>query len=219
MAEFKNIVLNARLDGYIRAHAEPRLPAQAELEAKTTALGEVAEMQIPHEQGVLLTMLVRILQARTVVEIGTFTGYAALAMALGLPEGGKVITLDRSTEWLEVATRAWQDAGVEKSIEFRLGLALDSLRAMPAKPEIDLVFIDADKTGYRDYWEEVVPRVRPGGLILADNVLYYGEVVADDASENGRAIREFNEHVRADNRTESVMLPIADGLTIARRRA
>src|SRR5439155_25669673 len=115
MAEFKNIVLNARLDGYIRAHAEPRLPAQAELEAKTTALGEVAEMQIPHEQGVLLTMLVRILQARTVVEIGTFTGYAALAMALGLPEGGKVITLDRSTEWLEIATQAWQDAGVERS--------------------------------------------------------------------------------------------------------
>jgi caffeoyl-CoA O-methyltransferase len=219
MAEFKNIVLNARLDSYIRAHAEPQLTAQAELAAKTTALGEVAEMQIPHEQGVLLTMLVRILQARTVVEIGTFTGYAALAMALGLPEGGKVITLDRSTEWLEIATRAWEAAGVAKSIEFRLGLALDSLRAMPAEPEIDLVFIDADKTGYRDYWEEVVPRVRRGGLILADNVLYYGEVVADDASENGRAIREFNEHVRADDRTESVMLPIADGLTIARKRA
>jgi len=219
MAEFKNIVLNARLDSYLRAHAERQLTAQAELAAKTTALGEVAEMQIPHEQGVLLTMLVRILQARTVVEIGTFTGYAALALALGLPEGGKVITLDRSTEWLEIATRAWEDAGVAQSIEFRLGLALDSLRAMPAEPGIDLVFIDADKTGYRDYWEEVVPRVRPGGLILADNVLYYGEVVADDASENGRAIREFNERVRADDRTESVMLPIADGLTIARKRA
>jgi len=219
MAEFKNIVVNARLDAYIRAHAEPRLPAQAGLEAKTTALGAVAEMQIPHEQGVLLTMLVRILRARTVVDIGTFTGSSALALALGLSEGGKVITLDISTEWLGIATGAWQDAGVEQSIEFRLGSALDSLRAMPAEPEIDLAFIDADKTGYLGYWEELVPRVRSGGLILADNVLYYGEVVAGDASENGRAIHTFNEHVHADDRMESVLLPIADGLTIARKRA
>ncbi|GAA0624183.1 class I SAM-dependent methyltransferase [Kutzneria viridogrisea] len=218
MGEFKNIVVNGKIDAYIRGQTAPQLPAQRKLVERTHALGDLAEMQIPHEQGMLLTLLVKILAAELVVEVGTFTGYSALSLALGLAAGGKVITLDRSEEWLDLASEAWQEAGVAELIEFRLGPARESLFALPDSPEIDLAFIDADKVGYIDYWEQLVPRLRAGGLILADNVLYRGEAADDSATGNARAIREFNDHVLADRRVESVLLPVADGLTIARKR-
>jgi caffeoyl-CoA O-methyltransferase len=218
MNEFKNIVVDARIDAYIRSQAAPPLPAQRELIRQTHALGDIAEMQIPHEQGALLTLLVGLLDARLVVEVGTFTGYSALALALGLSPGGQVITLDRADTWLGLARQAWRDAGVDELIDFRLGPATESLAALPGDAEIDIAFIDADKPGYIGYWEQLVPQVRHGGLLLADNVLYGGEAADPDATGNGAAIREFNEHVRADDRVESVMLPVSDGLTIARRR-
>jgi caffeoyl-CoA O-methyltransferase len=215
---FKTVVMNERRYNYLLGQAEPPTPVQQQLIARTDALGTSAEMQIPHEQAVLLTLLVKLLAPRLIVEIGTFTGYSTLAMAMGLPPGGKLITCDLSSEWTTMAAEAWRDAGVAEAIEVRLGPAADTLRAIPEEPRIDLAFIDADKVGYREYWELLVPRIRPGGVILADNVLYAGEAAEDFPTGNAKAIDEFNDHVRADDRVESVMLPVADGLTVARKR-
>ncbi|SFR30156.1 caffeoyl-CoA O-methyltransferase [Lentzea waywayandensis] len=216
--DFKNIVMTNRLYDYMLAQAEPPTPAQRELIERTHALGTSAEMQIPHEQAVLLTILVQITGARNVVEIGTYTGYSTLALSRGLGPEGWVLTCDVSEEWTAIAEQVWRDAGVADRIRLELGPAADTLRALPDTADIDLVFIDADKAGYIEYWELLVPRVRSGGLLLVDNVLYYGEVVQESPSPNGKAIDMFNEHVRADDRVESVLLPIADGLTLARKR-
>ena len=214
----KTIKLTAPIIAYARAQAEPLTPAQEELIEATTALGGIAEMQIPPEQGVLLTLLARLTGARTVVEVGTFTGYSTLALASGIAPGGTVFTLDISTEWTAIAQRAWAKAGVADRIRPVIGPASHTLRDLPDGLVIDLVFIDADKVGYIDYWESLVPRVRPGGLIIADNVLYAGEAADPAATGNGAAIRAFNAHVRADTRTESVLLTVADGLTLARKK-
>ncbi|MFI6694582.1 O-methyltransferase [Streptomyces sp. NPDC050433] len=216
--QIKSVPLTPAVYDYIVAQAEPLTPVQERLIADTRALGGPAEMQIPHEQGVLLTLLARLTGARRIVEVGTFTGYSTLALAEGLPPGGTVLTCDISTDWTAIAQEAWEEAGLRDRIDLRIAPALDTLRALPAEPLVDLVFLDADKPGYRAYWDELVPRVRPGGLLLADNVLYGGEAASADAEGNGLAIREFNAHVRADDRVESVLLPIADGLTVARKR-
>jgi caffeoyl-CoA O-methyltransferase len=214
----KHIGLNSRLSDYVVSQAEPPLPAQQELIEATAALGGVAEMQIPHDQAAFLTLLARLIGARVIVEIGTFTGYSTLALARGLAAGGVVHAHDISDEWSEIATRAWAGAGVLDRIRQHIGPAAATLLDLPRDIEIDLAFIDADKTGYVDYWELLVPRVRPGGLILADNVLYYGDAAEDAPTGNALAIKRFNAHVRADDRVESVLLTIADGLTIARKR-
>ncbi|MFF2189379.1 O-methyltransferase [Streptomyces sp. NPDC058155] len=216
--QIKSVPLTPALYDYIVAQAEPPTPVQERLIARTRALGGPSQMQIPHEQGVLLTLLARLTGARRIVEVGTFTGYSTLALAAGLAPGGTVLTCDISTEWTTIAQDAWEEAGLRDRIDLRIAPALDTLRALPAEPYIDVVFLDADKTGYRAYWDELVPRVRPGGLLLADNVLYGGAAADTDAEGNGLAIREFNTHVRADNRVESLLLPIADGLTIAHKR-
>ncbi|MCX4528791.1 MULTISPECIES: O-methyltransferase [unclassified Streptomyces] len=214
----KTVPITPEVYAYLVAQAEPPSPVQRGLIARTRELGGSAEMQIPHEQGVFLTLLARLLGARRIVEVGTFTGYSTLALANGLVPGGQVLTCDVSEEWTAIAQEAWKEAKVADRIELRIAPALETLRALPPEPVIDLVFLDADKPGYRDYWDQLVPRVRPGGLLLADNVLYGGEAVREDATGNARAIREFNAHVRADDRVESVMLPVADGLTVARKR-
>lgn len=218
MPALKTIVMNERRYDYLLRHTEPPTWAQQWLLDRTTALGASAEMQIPHEQGVLLTLLVQLTGARRIVEIGTYTGYSTLAMARGLGADGQIITCDLSSEWTGIARQAWEKEGVADRIEVRLGQAADTLAAMPETEHIDLVFIDADKVNYRRYWELLVPRVRPGGLLLADNTFYYGEAAEERPSGNARAIDEFNDHIRADERVEAVMLPIADGLTIARKR-
>ncbi|WP_434445415.1 O-methyltransferase [Lentzea sp. E54] len=214
----KTIVMNQRRYDYLLRHAEPPTPAQQWLIERTTELGASAEMQIPHEQGVLLTLLVQLTGARRIVEVGTYTGYSTLAMARGLGSGGRLVTCDLSDDWTGIARQAWEKEGVADRIEVRLGQAADTLAALPGTEHIDLVFIDADKVNYRRYWELLVPRVRPGGLLLADNTFYYGEAADDSPAGNAKAIDEFNGHVLADDRVESVMLPIADGLTIARKR-
>jgi caffeoyl-CoA O-methyltransferase len=190
-----------------------------QLHAETEALGDVAGMQIGDDQGQLLTMLARLVGARRAVEVGTFTGYSSLCIARGLADGGQLLCCDISEEWTSIAVRAWQRAGVRDHIELRLAPALETLRALPADPYLDLVFIDADKPGYQSYWDELVPRVRPGGVLLADNVLWSGEIIEQGGSdENRAALREFNDMVAADRRVEVVVLPAFDGLTIARRR-
>ncbi|WP_431045352.1 O-methyltransferase [Streptomyces sp. P1-3] len=216
--DVKTVSMTPALYRYLLAQAEPPSPVQQRLIDRTRALGTVAEMQIPHEQSVFLTLLSRLARARLIVEVGTFTGYSTLALALGVEPGGRVITCDLSAEWTDIAREAWQAAGVTERIEPRLGPAAETLRALPEEPGIDLVFLDADKPGYQDYWEQLVPRVRPGGLLLADNVLYGGEAADPEATGNAQAIRAFNERVRTDKRVEAVMLPIADGLTLARKR-
>lgn len=189
------------------------------LRSETAALGDVAGMQIGEDQGQLLTMLTRLVGARRAVEVGTFTGYSSLCIARGLVDGGSLLCCDISEEWTAVGQRAWAEAGLADRIELRIAPALETLRSLPEAAEIDLVFIDADKPGYAAYWAELVPRVRPGGLLLADNVLWSGRIVdraVDDA--NTTALRDFNDLVAADDRVETVVLTAFDGLTIARRR-
>ncbi|MFI1151584.1 O-methyltransferase [Streptomyces sp. NPDC020817] len=216
--EVKTVHLTDEVYAYLVAQAEPPGRVQEELVERTRALGREAQMQVPHEQGVFLTLLGKMLGARRIVEVGTFTGYSTLALAAGLVPGGRVLTCDVSEEWTSIAQEAWKAAGVGDRIELAIAPALETLRALPHEPVIDLVFLDADKPGYRAYWDELVPRLRPGGVIAADNVLYGGEAVDAGARGNALAVREFNAHVRADGRMESVMLPIADGLTLARKR-
>lgn len=190
------------------------------LRAETEALGDVAGMQIGDDQGQLLTMLTRLVGARRAVEVGTFTGYSSLCIARGLADGGSLLCCDISEEWTAIAARAWEQAGLRERIDLRIGPALDTLRELPEVADLDLVFIDADKPGYAAYWDELVPRVRGGGLLLADNVLWSGEIVDDRVTgANVAAVRAFNDKVAADERVEVVVLPAFDGLTIARKIA
>jgi predicted O-methyltransferase YrrM len=176
-------------------------------------------MQIAPEQGAFLSILARLLRARFAVEVGTFTGYSSLCIARGLAEGGRLLCCDVSEKWTSVARRYWARAGVADRIELRLAPALETLRVLPQEPTVDLAFIDADKGGYIAYWEELIPRTRPGGVLLVDNVLWSGRVAdPGDDDEDTRHIRTFNDHAAADGRVDLVMLPIADGLTLARKR-
>ncbi len=205
---------------YAVAHGTWRPDAVVhDLQAETARLGDPAGMQIGEDQGQLLTMLARLIGARKAVEVGTFTGYSSLCIARGLAEGGSLLCCDISEEWTAIGRRAWAAAGLADRIELRIAPALDTLRALPATADIDFVFIDADKPGYADYWEELVPRVRPGGLLLANNVLWSGRIVeADGTDDSTTALRAFNDLVVADDRVEALVLTAFDGLTIARRR-
>jgi caffeoyl-CoA O-methyltransferase len=190
-----------------------------QLRSETQALGDVAGMQIGDDQGQLLTMMARLVGARRAVEVGTFTGYSSLCIARGLAEGGSLLCCDVSEDWTAIGVRAWERAGLRDRIELRLAPALQTLRALPPEADIDLVFIDADKPGYAAYWDELVPRVREGGVLLADNVLWSGEIVDESVTDvNAAALRAFNDKVAVDDRVEVVVLPAFDGLTIARKR-
>ena len=189
-----------------------------QLRAETEALGDPAGMQIGDDQGQLLTMMARLVGARHAVEVGTFTGYSSLSIARGLVEGGSLLCCDVSAEWTSIGVRAWERAGLSERIELRIAPAIETLRALPTDAWIDLAFIDADKPGYASYWDELVPRMRPGGVLLADNVLWSGEIVDDSGAHEGTtALRAFNDKVRADQRVEVAVLTAFDGLTIARK--
>ena len=191
------------------------------LREETAALPE-SRMQIAPEEGAFLALLVRILDARKVLEIGTFTGYSSTAMALALPADGRIICCDLSKEWTDVARRAWADAGVADRIDLRLGPALDSLEQLFAAGEegsFDLAFIDADKANYAGYYEAAVRLVRQGGVIAIDNVLWSGRVADPGVNdEDTNAIRALNDAIASDDRVDIAMLPLADGLTLARIR-
>ncbi|HEY6697201.1 MAG TPA: O-methyltransferase, partial [Acidimicrobiales bacterium] len=219
MSDVRALTVTGELVDYAVAHGSwPEDPVLSDLRDQTTALGPVAGMQIGPDQGQLLTLFTRLVGARRAVEVGTFTGYSSLCIARGLASGGTLLCCDVSEEWTAMARTAWQRAGVAERVELRIAPAIETLRSLPTEPTIDLAFIDADKGGYWDYWNELAPRVRPGGVLLADNVLWSGRVADDNGDENTRAIREFNDRVAADDRVEAVLLPAFDGLTIALRR-
>jgi caffeoyl-CoA O-methyltransferase len=167
-----------------------------------------------------MEILARAIGAREAVEIGTFTGYSALAVARGMGPKGHLLCLDVNEEWTAIAREHWERAGVADRIELRLGPALDSLQTLPAGEQFDLAFVDADKTGYPDYVELLLPRLRPGGLLLLDNTLRQGHVLPSyPATDEGTlALIELNQALAHDPRVEVVMLPLADGVTIARKR-
>jgi caffeoyl-CoA O-methyltransferase len=205
---FKSIGLSDDLHAYLVAHNGPADPLVAELIAEThREFGYTATF---------LTFFVRLLGVRDAVEVGTFTGLSSLSIARGLAPGGHLLCLDVSEEFTAVARRYWERAGVADRIELRLAPAAETLASLPPEQRFDFAFIDADKTGYPTYWAELVPRMRPGGVLVVDNVLRGGRVIAEQPDPDTAAIVAFNDIVAADDRVESVMIPLADGLTIAR---
>ena len=211
--------ITPELHTHIVDHSDPVDPVLGDLAEETARLfPDRKGMQISPEQGAFTTLLTRIHGARDVVEIGTFTGYSSICFARGLPEDGTLLALDINEEWTSVARRYWERAGVAERITLRIGPALESLRELPTEPRFDIAFIDADKEGYVDYWQELVPRIRPGGLLLADNTLSHGRVVdPDNTSASVQGIRDFNSLLVSDERVNQVLLPIGDGLTLARK--
>ncbi len=219
MADPKSFFLTAEAQAYLVGHSDAPDGVQADLIAETAALGGISMMQISPEQGAFMTLFTRLVGARRAVEVGTFTGYSALCIARGLPDDGTLLCCDVSEEWTALGRAAWDRAGVADKITLEIAPALDTLRALPEEPTFDLGFIDADKPAYPGYYEEILTRLRPNGVILVDNVLWGGAVLdpaADD--ENTRAIRSFNDMVVADDRVESTILALGDGLTVARKR-
>jgi len=205
---------------YLLAHSTAQDDVLTRLAEETrTTFPDAAGMQITADEGALLTMLAQLTGARNAVEVGTFTGYSSICIARGLADGGRLLACDVSGEWTEVARRYWAEAGVADRIELRLAPAAETLAALPTEPTIDLAFIDADKESYPTYYDEIVPRLRPGGLVLLDNVLLGGRVF-DDTQQDERvtAMRTVNDRVAADDRVDVVMLPLRDGVTVARRR-
>jgi caffeoyl-CoA O-methyltransferase len=215
----KFTALTPALYDYLVTHNRTPDAVLRELADETAALGPISLMQISVEQGAFLTLLARLLGARRAVEIGTFTGYSGISIARGLAPEGRLLCCDVSEEWTAIARRYFARAGVADRITLRIAPAIETIRALPATQEIDLVFIDADKTAYRAYYEELLPRVRPGGIVAFDNVLWAGRVVdPSDTSENTVAIRALNDFLVTDERVDVVMVPISDGLTLARKR-
>jgi caffeoyl-CoA O-methyltransferase len=215
----KSFHLTAAVHQYIVAHGTPPDAIQQELIEETRKLGGISLMQIAPEQGAFMTLLARVTGARRAVEVGTFTGYSTLCLARGLPAGGQVIACDVSEEWTAIARRYWEKAGVAQKIDLRIAPAAQTLRALPEEEAFDIAFIDADKPSYPIYYELILARLRSGGLILVDNVLWMGQVVNPAATDpQTQAIRSFNDAVARDARVDCVMLPISDGLTLLRKR-
>ena len=219
MAEPKTVAVTPEIHEYLVDHGTRPDAVQVSLIEATVALGPVSGMQIAPEQGAFMTMLTQLVDARFAVEVGTFTGYSALCIARGLSAGGRLLCLDVSEEWTSIARDAWAAAGVADRIDLRIGPAQATLDALPDDRSVDLAYIDANKEGYIDYFEAIVPRLRPDGLLLADNTLWSGRVADASADDtNTVAIRAFNDHVVADKRVDAVMVSIGDGLTVCARK-
>jgi predicted O-methyltransferase YrrM len=216
-----SIGLDERLHAYLVEVGVREHEVLRSLREETAALPE-SRMQIAPEEGAFLALLVRILEARKVLEVGTFTGYSSTAMALALPADGRIICCDLSKEWTDVARRAWADAGVADRVDLRLGPALETLEQLLAAGEagsFDLAFIDADKANYAGYYEAALRLVRQGGVIAIDNVLWSGRVADPKVTDDDtNAIRALNDAIASDDRVDVAMLPLADGVTVARVR-
>jgi caffeoyl-CoA O-methyltransferase len=220
MAEhLKFIPLTPKLYEYAVAHGHNGDPVRAELAAETTKLGRVSGMQIAAEQGTLMGILAAAIGARSAVEVGTFTGYSALCVARALPADGTLLCCDVNEEWTSLGRRYWERAGVANKITLKLAPAAETLKALPASQTFDFAFIDADKTNYATYYEEILKRMRPSGLILLDNVLWSGRIMDESVQDTDtQALRKLNDFIAKDTRVEAVMLAVADGLTIVRKK-
>jgi caffeoyl-CoA O-methyltransferase len=214
----KFTALDEGLHRYLVEHGARRDPLLERLAEETEALGEISIMQVAPDQGALITLLVRAIGARSALELGTFTGYSAICIARGLPAEGRLLTCEVNEEWANVARRYFREAGLADRIELRLGPALDTLRWLPEE-RFDFAFIDADKTGYPDYYEHCLRLLRRGGLLMLDNVLLGGRVL-DPPSEDGSALTlaGLNERIAIDERVEVAMLGVSDGITLALKR-
>ena len=216
-----SIGLSEELNAYLVSMGVREPEVLRELREETAAMPE-ARMQIAVEEGALLSLLVKVLGARQLLEVGTFTGYSSTAMALGLPPDGRILCCDVSREFTDVARRTWAAAGVEDRVELRLAPALETLEGLLTDGKagtFDLAFIDADKTNYRGYVEAALLLVRSGGVIAIDNVLWSGRVIDPaDTDEDTQAIRDLNADLATDERVDIAMVPIADGLTLLRVR-
>ncbi|HXZ49987.1 MAG TPA: class I SAM-dependent methyltransferase [Usitatibacter sp.] len=213
--------LTDALHAYVVEHSVREHPVLAELRAATAGLAN-AQMQIGPDQGALMALLVKLAGARRTLEIGVFTGYSSLAVALALPEDGRVLACDVSEEWTAIARRHWERAGVAHKIELRLAPALATLDALLAEGRggtFDFAFIDADKGNYARYYQRSLALLRPGGLVAVDNTLWSGSVIDPaDRSEDTKAIRAFNELLLRDERVDLALLTVGDGLTLAMKR-
>jgi caffeoyl-CoA O-methyltransferase len=212
--------ISLHLNAYLTAHSTPPDAILRDLANETAYLyPHETGLQIAPEQGTFMTLLAQLSSAATAIEVGTFTGYSSICIARGLTGDGHLICCDINEEWTSLARKYWEKAGLAGKIELRLGPAIDTLRALPATEQFDIAFIDADKGGYLGYWREIIPRVKPGGLILVDNTFSHGRVI-DAGNDNPVviAIRDFNDHAAADDRVDLVILPIGDGLTLARKK-
>ena len=212
--------ISLHLNAYLTAHSTPPDAILRELATETAERypNEIS-LQVAPELGTFLTLLTRVSRGRSGLEVGTFTGYSSICIARGLGAGGRLLCCDVSEEWTSVARKYWEKAGLTDRIELRLGPALDTLRSLPEEEAFDVAFIDADKIAYPQYWAEVVPRVRSGGVIMVDNTFSHGRVL-DAGNDNPSviAVRAMNDQAAADERVELIMLPIGDGLTVALKR-
>ena len=211
--------MSDRLYDYILAQGLREHPVLRELRELTDALPE-ASMRSSAEQAQLLAFLIELTGASSVLEVGCFTGYGTLAMALALPPGGRVVTLDVNDDWPAIGRRHWERAGVADRVELRVGLALEGLDGLRAEGAVfDLAYVDADKKLYDAYYEAALALVRPGGIVALDNVLWGGAVADhDDEDRQTLVLRRLNAKIQADQRVSSLLLPVGDGLTLARKR-
>jgi caffeoyl-CoA O-methyltransferase len=206
------------IEAYCESHSAPASPLLVEIHSYTTRNHSDAQMLVGPLEAAFLQLLIRASGARRILEIGTFTGYSALAMAEALPDDGSVITCDIDSEHAEIANGFFQRSRHRHKISLRLGPALKTLGALPADVIFDFVFLDADKENYVNYYDQMLPMLKPGGLIVADNVLWSGNVL-NPTAEADLALVRFNRHVRADARVECVVLPLRDGVSLIRKRS
>ena len=216
----KYVTLTDTLYAYIARHRSRVVdPILDQLRAETESLGEIAKMLISPEQGDFLTILTKLLDVRSAIEVGTFTGYSSICLARGLVEGGRLFCFDISAEWAAIARRYWRKEGVTDRIELTLGDAREKLSTWEPPELLDLAFIDADKPGYDTYYEMLLPKMKPNGLFIFDNMVWSGRVTEKPLTDpDGLAIDRLNSKLAGDARVESVLLPVADGLHFARKR-
>jgi caffeoyl-CoA O-methyltransferase len=217
----KYVRLNERLYHYLCAcRSDAPDPLLRELRAETAALGqEVSKCQISDEQGTFLSVLVAAVGVKSAIEVGTFTGYSSICIARALPPKGRLICLDASAEWTAVARKYWAKAGLQDRIDLRLGAALQQLKKLERGLTLDFAFIDADKTEYEAYYELLLPRIRRNGLLLFDNMLWGGRLGNGPVKQaTGRAIDALNRKLARDTRVEAVLLSVADGIQLCRKR-
>tara|TARA_B100000965_G_scaffold115147_1_gene94972 strand:- start:551 stop:1237 length:687 start_codon:yes stop_codon:yes gene_type:complete len=217
--EKRSFFLEDELLDYIMSHSASADQVQEALIEETAELGWVARMQISVDQGNFLTMLVKAIGPKFAVEIGTFTGFSSISIARGLPENGSLLCCDVSEKWTAIARKYWERAGLNDRIELVLAPALETLDNLPKDTEIDFAFIDADKGNYKNYYEAVLSRLSSHGMIVIDNVLWSGRVIDETVDdEDTHAIKDFNSHVRNDDRVTCTMLSIGDGVSLIQKK-